>query len=61
MRAIPKTAKIHPAAKKCCGWEESAIWSLACCLKMVHSLDTNSLIQYSKETPFSSCRLLILK
>ena len=25
MRAIPKTAKIHPAAKKCCGWEEPAI------------------------------------
>ena len=26
MRAIPKSAKIHPAAKKCCGWEEPAIW-----------------------------------
>ena len=26
MRAIPKTAKIHPAAKKCCGWEKPAIW-----------------------------------
>ena len=25
MRAIPKTAKIHPAAKKCCGWEKPAI------------------------------------
>ena len=25
MRAIPKTAKIHPVAKKCCGWEEPAI------------------------------------
>ena len=25
MRAIPKTAKIHSAAKKCCGWEKPAI------------------------------------
>ena len=25
MRAITKSAKIHPAAKKCCGWEEPAI------------------------------------
>ena len=25
MRAIPKSAKRHPAAKKCCGWEEPAI------------------------------------
>ena len=25
MRAIPKTAKIHPAAKQCCGWEEPAL------------------------------------
>ena len=28
MRAIPKTAKIHPAAKKCCGWEKPAICDL---------------------------------
>ena len=27
MRAIAKSAKIHPAAKKCCGWEEPAIYS----------------------------------
>ena len=26
MRAITKSAKIHPAAKKCCGWEEPAIY-----------------------------------
>ena len=26
MRAIAKSAKIHPAAKKCCGWEEPAIY-----------------------------------
>ena len=26
MTAIAKLAKIHPAAKKCCGWEEPAIW-----------------------------------
>ena len=25
MRAIAKSAKIHPAAKKCCGWGEPAI------------------------------------
>ena len=25
IRAIAKSAKIHPAAKKCCGWEEPAI------------------------------------
>ena len=25
MRAIVKSAKTHAAAKKCCGWEESAI------------------------------------
>ena len=25
----PKSAKRHPAAKKCCGWEEPAIWSQA--------------------------------
>ena len=28
MRAIPKTAKIHPAAKKCCGREKPAICGL---------------------------------
>ena len=27
MRAISKSAKIHPAAKKCCGWEEPAIYA----------------------------------
>ena len=26
MRAIAKSAKRHPAAKKCCGWEEPAIY-----------------------------------
>ena len=25
MRALAKSAKTHPAAKKCCGWEEPAI------------------------------------
>ena len=25
MTAIAKSAKRHPAAKKCCGWEETAI------------------------------------
>ena len=25
MRAITKSAKRNPAAKKCCGWEEPAI------------------------------------
>ena len=25
MTAIAKSAKRHPAAKKCCGWEEPAI------------------------------------
>ena len=29
MTAIVKSAKRHPAAKKCCGWEEPAIWCLA--------------------------------
>ena len=24
MTAIAKSGKIHPAAKKCCGWEEPA-------------------------------------
>ena len=28
MRAIAKSAKIHPAAKKYCGWEEPAIYDL---------------------------------
>ena len=28
MTAMAKSAKRHPAAKKCCGWEEPAI----CCL-----------------------------
>ena len=28
MTAIAKSAKRHPAAKKCCGWEEPAIWKL---------------------------------
>ena len=27
MKAIAKSAKIHPAAKKCCGWEKPAICS----------------------------------
>ena len=26
MTAIAKSSKRHPAAKKCCGWEEPAIW-----------------------------------
>ena len=26
MNEIPKSAKMHPAAKKCCGWQEPAIW-----------------------------------
>ena len=26
--AIAKSAKTHPAAKKCCGWEEPAIYNL---------------------------------
>ena len=26
MTAIAKSAKRHPAAKKCCGWEEPAIY-----------------------------------
>ena len=26
MTAIAKSAKTHPAAKKCCGWEEPAIY-----------------------------------
>ena len=25
MKAIAKSAKTHPAAKKCCGWQEPAI------------------------------------
>ena len=25
MRALAKSAKIHPATKKCCGWDEPAI------------------------------------
>ena len=29
MRATTKSAKIHPAAKKCCGWEEPAIYDPA--------------------------------
>ena len=29
MRAIPKSAKIHSAAKKGCGWEEPAIYGWA--------------------------------
>ena len=28
MTAIAKSAKRHPAAKKCCGWEEPAIYRL---------------------------------
>ena len=28
MTAIAKSAKIHPAAKKCCGWEKPAIYGL---------------------------------
>ena len=28
MTAIAKSAKRHPAAKKCCGWEEPAIYCL---------------------------------
>ena len=34
MTAIAKSAKTHPAAKKCCGWEEPARWRQACCLKI---------------------------
>ena len=26
MTAIAKSAKTHPVAKKCCGWEEPAIY-----------------------------------
>ena len=26
MTAIAKSAKVHSAAKKCCGWEEPAIY-----------------------------------
>ena len=26
MTAMAKSAKRHPAARKCCGWEELAIW-----------------------------------
>ena len=26
MTAIAKSAKVHPTAKKYCGWEEPAIW-----------------------------------
>ena len=29
-----KSVKIHSAAKKCCGWEEPAIWRQARCLKI---------------------------
>ena len=29
MKAIAKSAKIHPAAKKCCGWQEPAIYAQA--------------------------------
>ena len=32
MRAIAKSAKTHPTAKKCCGWEEPAI----CCMDKIH-------------------------
>ena len=31
MRAITKSAKRHPAAKKCCGWEEPAICQNVIC------------------------------
>ena len=30
MRAITKSTKRHPAAKKCCGWEEPAICDFVC-------------------------------
>ena len=28
MTAIAKSSNTRPAAKKCCGWEEPAIWTL---------------------------------
>ena len=31
MTAIAKSAKRHPAAKTCCGWEENAICSSDIC------------------------------
>ena len=30
MTAIAKSAKTHPAAKKCCGWEEPALFRTVC-------------------------------
>ena len=41
MRAIPKTVKIHPAAKKCCGWEKPAI-----CLFGSVSVNVCTIFQY---------------
>ena len=26
MQRAPKSAKIHPLAKKCCGWEKPSVW-----------------------------------
>ena len=37
MRAIAKSAKIHPAAKKCCGWEEPAICNNEHCYEWITS------------------------
>ena len=37
MTAIAKSAKRHPAAKKCCGWEEPAVCAydfLICLLRL---------------------------
>ena len=39
MRVIPKTAKIHPAAKKCCGWKKPAI----CAKKHLEELENSEL------------------
>ena len=33
MTAMAKSAKKHPAAKKCCGLEEPAICMLCACVK----------------------------
>ena len=43
MRAIAKSAKIHPAAKACCGWEKPAIYekmSHICILELLDIEDT---------------------
>ena len=55
MTVIVKSAKTHPAAKKCCGWEEPAIW----CPKNINfvSLKLANILDFNKSN-YSTSKFL---